>query len=346
MVRLSDVFVASVYGSYTSLNTTETNAFVRSGIIAVNPLLVGLAAQGSKTGTVPFWRDIDQSIEPNYGNDDPSDRAVPNKIGTGTMTYRKAWVNQSFGTMDLVAELAGVSPLQHIRSRFDNYWVGQQQRRMVATLVGILADNVANDGGDMLVDVSGNAVDVDPNAAFFTGDTFIDAAYTMGDQAANIKAVAVHSMVAARWDKANELETVRASDGSIMLQSYKGRVVIIDDTMPVSGSGPNRVYTSVLFGIGAFGFGGVEGHAFAFGEGTPANAVWVERDEQAGNGAGSEVIGERRTWVLHPFGFEWVEGGAAMAEFSPTNADLRLAAHWNRVVARKNVPIAFVKSKA
>ncbi|KPB90084.1 Unknown protein sequence [Pseudomonas syringae pv. maculicola] len=39
--------------------------------------------------------------------------------------------------------------------------------------------------------------------------------------------------------------------------------------------------------------------------------------------------------------------GAATAEdeFSPLLADLRKAANWNRVVDRKNVPIAFLKIK-
>lgn len=346
MVRLSDAFTPQVYGSYTTLNNTETNAFVRAGIIAVNPVVQAIAAQGSKTGTIPFWKDIDPTIEPNYGNDDPADLAVAQKIGSGTMTYRKAWLNQSFGSMDLVTELTRENPLQHIKARFDNYWVGQQQRRLIATCVGIIADNVANDNGDMVVDISAAAVDVNPNAQLFSGDVFIDAAYTMGDQVDNIKAIAIHSMVAARLDKNNEIETIRASDGSILLKTYKNRIVIVDDQLPVSGSGANRIYTSILFGIGAFGFGGEEGHAFALGEGVPAVAAWTERTEQAGNGAGMEEIGERKTWILHPFGFTWNEAGAALAEFSPTLADLRLAAHWDRVVPRKNVPMAFIKSKA
>ena len=74
---------------------------------------------------------------------------------------------------------------------------------------------------------------------------------------------------------------------------------------------------------------------------TPA---YVERVELAGNGGGQDIIGERKTWVLHPFGFSWVEG--TLVEFSPTLADLRSATHWNRVVDRKQVPMAFIRSKA
>src|SRR6476661_1715582 len=157
MIRLADVFEPTVYGSYTAVNNPMTSAFVRAGIMVNNAALNSIARDGGRTATVPFWNDIDPSIEPDYSNDDPADMAVPGKIGYGTMTARKAWVNKSFGEMDLVSEIAGASPLQHVRNRFGEYWVRQQNRRLVATCVGIMADNIANDGGDMVVDISGQA---------------------------------------------------------------------------------------------------------------------------------------------------------------------------------------------
>lgn len=342
MIRLSDVFIPAVYGSYTSINNPETSAFVQSGVITTNDFLNAVAGQGGKLVTVPFWKDIDPNLEPNYSNDDPADLAVPNGLGTGTMTARSAWLNQGFAEMDLVAELSNQEPLQQVRNRFGTYWLRAQERRLVATCVGLLADNVANDGGDMIVDISGNA----GAAALFSGDAFIDAAYTMGDQVENLRAIAMHSAVSARLDKNNEIQTVRASDGTIVVKTYKGRVVIMDDSLPVSGTGADRVFTSILFGGGAIGFGGVEGNVFGLGVGSPKTPAAVTRKEEAGNGGGSETIWERRTWMMHPFGFEWIENGAAMAEMSPTLADLRLGAHWSRVVSRKQAPIAFIKSKA
>ncbi len=259
------------------------------------------------------------------------------------MTARKAWLNQGFSEMDLVPELAGSSPLAHIRNRFGTYWTRQQERRLIATAQGVMADNVANDGGDMVIDISGAAAD----AANFNSNAFIDAAYTMGDQADRITAIAVHSAIEQRMVKADDIETVRDSDGQILMRSYKGRAVIVDDSLPVSGAGDDRIYTSILFGGGAIGFGGVEGHEFALGEGVPKVAAEVERNARAGSGGGQETIWERRTWMLHPFGFEWIDaGGGALTEFSPTLADLRIAAKWNRVGPRKSVPMAFIKSKA
>lgn len=340
MVRLSDIFIPAVYGSYTALNNLENDALVQSGILAENEILDALVEGGAKEGTIPFWLDLDRNVEPNYSNDDPADLAVPNKIGTGTMKYRKSYMNQSYGSMDLAAELLGQNPLERIRDRFGNYWIGRRQRRLIQTMKGVVADNIANDGGDMVTDIS--AV----GDGLFNRDAFIDAAYQLGDRNRALTAMVVHSKVAGRMAKNDGIDTIRDSEGNIIMEVYDGKILIQDDTVPKTGAGANTVYDSYLFGAGAFGFGGVEGHAFGIGEGAPAVAAWVERTEQAGNGGGMEVIGERVTQIIHPFGFEWVEAGAALAEFSPTDADLALAAHWNRVVPRKAVPMAVIRSKA
>lgn len=342
MIRLSDVFEPTVYGSYTAVNNPMTSAFIRAGIMVNSPALNQIARDGGRLATVPFWTDIDPSLEPNYSNDDPADLAVPNKIGHDTMTARKAWLNQAFGEMDLITELAGESPLQHVRNRFGEYWVRQQNRRLIATCVGILADNVANDAGDMVIDISGLV----GAAAIFGANAFIDAAYTAGESADMFTGVAVHSNIEARMLKNDELIDVRDSEGNLTMRTYKGRAVIVDDTLPVSGVGADRVYTSILFGRSSFGFGQVDGASFALGEGTPKVAAEVVRTPLAGAGGGMEAIVERKTWIIHPQGFEWIEGGAALVEMSATLADLRLAAHWSRVVDRRQASMAFVVSKA
>lgn len=337
--RLSDAVIPVVYRGYTAVDTPEKSELMKAGIVVRDPLMDAIAKAGGKTGTIPFWLDLDSSIEENQSNDDPADLAVANKIGSSTMIYRKCFVNQSWGAMDLVSELSGSNPMQRIRNRFGTYWTRRDQRRLIATLTGVLADNVANDGGDMLVDISGLAGDL----AIFGASASIDAEFTMGDAVGGFVAMAVHSDILRTMEKADLIDSIPDSEGK-MVKFYRGKRIIVDDGMPVTGSGVNRIYTTVYFGGGAIGFGGVEGHAFALGEGIPLEPVWVDRVEQAGNGGGGEEIGERRTIILHPFGFQWIEG--SLTEFSPTNADLALAAHWNRVVARKQVPLAFLKSKA
>lgn len=343
VARLSDVFVRPVYDSYTSLNSPEKTALFKSGLIKTNRILTALAKAGNKDGTVPFWLDLDATGEPDYTNDDPADYAVPGNITTSSMKYRKAFLHKSFGSMDLVSELMDTDdgPLKHIKSRFDFWWLRQLQKRLIAMSKGILADNVANDAGDMLVDIS--AV----GDGIFTAAAALDAEYQLGDAVGGLTGIAVHSAIARTMAGTDMIETVKDSEGKVVLRTYQDKVLVIDDTLPVTGSGASRVFTSVFFGGGAFGFGGAEGSCFAMGEGTPQNPSYVVREELAGNGGGEEIIGERKTWLLHPFGFSFDEAlGDPLVEFSPTLADLATADYWNRVVERKQVPLAFVKSKA
>lgn len=340
VTRLSDAFVYDVYMDYQALNSPEKTAFWQSGVVANSPVLDQIAKASGKTAETPFWLDLDASIEPDYTNDDPADMAVPDKIASADMTARKAYMHKAWSSMDLVSELSGSSPMQHIRNRFGTYWERQWQRRLIATVTGVIADNIANDDGDMGIDISATAGD----GGLFNSAAFVSANYTLGDAAGGLAAVAVHSRVMHRMVTNDEIEYIPDSQGNLVIPIYKGTRVIVDDSMPVTGTGDAAVYTSVLFGNGAFGFGGAEGAVIGYGEGVPQVPAYVDRIELAGNGGGQEIIGERKTWLLHPFGFSWVEG--TLAEFSPTLADLRGAAHWNRVVDRKQVPMAFVRSRA
>jgi len=84
-------------------------------------------------------------------------------------------LNKGWGAADLVTELAmGVNAMEHIRARVDNYWTHAWQNRLLASCDGILADNVANDSGDMVIDVAiedGSAATVDN---LFNRDVFVE----------------------------------------------------------------------------------------------------------------------------------------------------------------------------
>lgn len=343
-VTLDNAFVHDVYLSYFAVDDVETTALYQSGVIANSELLNAVASQGGKQVTVPFWKDLDASIEPNYSNDDITDTIDIHGLDSGEQTARTVWVNQMFGAMQLVKELANSDPMARIRERFSTYWERQLAHRLTAQMTGVLADNVANDSSDMLVDISGGS----GSAAVFNRDTFIDAAYQLGDHVENITAIAVHSMIMARMAKNDEIVYIPDSQGKLTIPTYMGRVVVTDDFLPKSGSGADTIYTSILFGVGSVGFGGVQGHVFGVGVGVPANPVVLLNETLArtGNGGGATAILERNTWLMHPFGFTWIESTIDSGEFSPTLSDLRLAKHWSRVVDRKNVPLVFLKSKA
>lgn len=334
-VRISDAVIPEVYNSYESDASPEKSTFFESGIVVQTPQLNNTFNDPALMATTPFWKDIDQTIEPNYGSDDPDVSITPNKIGSGSFAIRKAFLNQSFQAADLVTELAGSNPMQHIKNRFGTYWTRQWQRRAIATAVGILNANVAQDSGDMVKNVAiadGNAA---TSANLFNRASFIDACFTMGDRGEEIMAIAVHSVVYKRMLNNEDIDFIPDSKGTLSIPTYLGRRVIVDDMMPVVAGGTSGfIYTSILFGRAAFGYGTAK----------PAVPMAIVRDEKAANGAGVEMIIERNNWIIHPFGFSWTETTVAAPAISPTNANLSLAANWDRKTDRKNIPLAFLKT--
>lgn len=338
LVRLSDAVIYDVYQSYSTDNIPENTTFFQSGAVVRNDLLDSFAEDRGKLAHVPFWKDIDPTIEPNYSTDDPAVLAVPNKIGSGEFQTRKAFLNQFFSDADLVAELSGSDPMQRIRNRFGTYWTRQWQRRCIAALVGVAASNVANDAGDMVFDASiadGNAAAA---ANLFSRANFVNAAFTLGDHVDAIRAIAVHSVVYKRMVNNEDIDFIPDAEGRMTIPTYLGKAVLVDDGLPVvAGATSGFVYTSILYGEAALGYG----------EGTPDVPMETDREPLQGNGGGVEIMGERKTWLIHPFGFNWTEttvtGGGATIR-SPSLADLKLAANWTRVTARKNVPLAFLKT--
>lgn len=328
-VRLSDVVIPAVYMSYTAVNSPETTVFWESGIVARNALFDERANGPSNITTMPFWNDLDATILPNLSTDNPADVAVPNKIGTGTMVARVAYLNQAYASADLVKELAGVNPMEQIRNRFGVYWQRQFQRRLLATAAGIKAHNVATDASDM-----GVAINTVTGTGTFTRNGFVNALYTMGDQVQDLTVIAVHSLVMKQMVVNDDIDFIPDSEGKATIPMFMGKRVVVDDSLPAvatTGALGTMVFTSYLFG----------GACFGYGDGTPLVPMEVDRKPEQGNGGGIESIWERKTWLLHPIGHSWTGTPAGQ---SATNTELATAANWTRVVPRKNIPFAWVTS--
>lgn len=332
-VRLSDIIEPAVYLSYDAVDSPEKTAFFQSGIVVRNGTLDAKANTGGKIVDIPFWNDLDASTEPNYSTDDPDTSAGTDKVTASQMIARVGYLNKGYTAPDLTGEIAGSNPMQRIRNRFGTYWSRQWQKRILKAATGVMAKNIASNSGDMVRDASiadGNAA---VTANFFSRSNFTAAAFTLGDMVDGIQAIAVHSVVFKRMVDNDDIDFIPDSKGALTIPTFMGKSVIVDDGMPVVAGGTSGfVYTSVLFGAGAFGYG----------EGSPLVPMEVFRTPAAGNGGGVEQLWERKTWMLHPTGYQFTS--SSVAGITPTWAELATAANWLRVVPRKNVPLAFLKT--
>ncbi|WP_413730803.1 phage coat protein [Sodalis sp. RH22] len=315
--RLTDIFVSDYYQTIAPVNSPEKTAVYNSGIITRLPALDAVAQNGQGTATVSYWQDLDADEAPNASNDNPDDLGEVGKVTQGSMKARTLYLNKGYGVADLASELANSDPMTQIRNRFGTYWTRQWQRYLIGAARGIIASNIANDDGDMVVDAGGSLA-----------ESFQDAAFTAGDAADQFSAIGVHSVVMKQMVKADLIEYLRDSDGNIILTTYLGKPVFMDDSLK-DNSGQ---FLSVFFGSGAFGYG----------VGSPHTPVELQRKPDGGNGGGAEVLWERKTYIIQPAGFSWI--GEDDPNLSPTYTQMAVAGNWDRVFDRKQVPFAAVLS--
>ena len=229
--------------------------------------------------------------------------------------------------MNLASEIAGDDALAKIQGRVQAYWERQMQKRLIASLQGILADNEANDDGDLVHDISAET----GTGALFSAEAVIDATGTLGDAMDSLTGIAMHSTIYRRALKNDLIQFIPDSQGK-PIATFRGLATIVDDGLPVT----DGAYTSVLFGQGAVGYG--------MAEPTIADGTEVENLPSAGRGGGQQILHSRVNAGVHPAGFSWQE--TTVADESPSLAELADADNWDRSVERKAVPLAFLVARA
>jgi hypothetical protein len=332
-VQLSDLVYGPNFNNYTVQRSTRQNAFAAAGVMVRDAGVDAMAGEQGFIHNLPKWGRL-ANDEPNASSDNPADEAVPKKLGTKTEIARKLMRNQGWSAANLTAAIIAQDPLIAIGNQIGDYWAGVNQTTLIKICLGILADNIANDGSDMLYNVATDDAGAPSDAELFGDAAMIAAAQTMGDAKGQLAAIAVHSVIHARMQTIGALvDQYDPQTGQLLFQTFQGKRVIVDDDMPVTVGANRTTYTSILFGAGAF----VQGFS------SPKVPTEVESKAQQGNGEGVQTLWNRRHEIIHPKGFA-VAGNQLSLVATPNYATLASAASWDRVEDRKNVPLAFIRT--
>lgn len=329
--KIADIIVPEIFTPYVQQITEEKSRLIMSGALARDAGIDEKLAGGGLTFQIPSFKDLANDAD-NVSTDDDETNSTPKKTGAAKEIAVRLSRNQSWSSMDLAAALAGEDPMQSIANRVAAYWTRRLQAAFVATMTGVFADNAAAPSGsehtedDMTYDVSGSSYVA--GVTDFSASACLDAAITMGDSADDLTMIMVHSIVYNRMKKNNLIDFIPDSQGVVNIPTFLGRIVIVDDGMPVS----TGVYESWLFGPGAV----------RLGVSTPKVATEVDRLPASGNGGGEERLYNRVEWCVHPTGHKYA-GTAASG--GPSNAstsnNLAHAGSWQRVYTeRKQIKIA------
>lgn len=333
-VRLVDIYEPKTFNAAVQEAATEQNAFLASGVLIQDPRIDQMVDVGGMVGELPNFNPLTND-EPDYVTDDPASKSTPAKIGSGTQVYRLANQHKSWSTMDLSRQLALQDPLGAITNRIGHYWAVNTQQRLVSASMGVLADNIANDSSDMIVDISIADGDKAATTNLIHANAVIDAQATLGDAAGKLTAIGMHSVCFSTLKKLQLISFIPDARGEVDIPTYLNLRVIVDDKLNViAGTTSGFVYTSVLYGQGAFGYGTAE----------TMQPSELERKASSGNGGGQDILHYRNSEIIHPQGFSFLSTDISQG-VSATRTQLESATQWNRIYTdRKNIPLAFLKT--
>lgn len=318
--KISDIIIPEVFNPYFTQRTMEKANFYLGGIITNNPILNQLASKGGELIKMPHFTDL------NGDSEELSDSTplTVNAIGTAQDQARLHMRGKAFGSNDLAKALSGADPMGATADLVADYWAREYQKMLVSSMSGVLLSNIANNSGDMRINV---ASEDGVNGTKFSANVFIDGQSTFGDSIGGITGIAMHSDTYYHLLKTDNISFERESMGDLVIERYRGLKVIVDDKLPkVAGATSGYKYTTVLFGNGAFGFG----------QGGAPVPTETDRDSLQG----TDILINRTHFIMHPMGVKWTE--ASVAGITPTIAEAGLAANWLRVFERKAVKIAYV----
>ena len=267
--RISDVIVPEVFAKYMVRETAEKARIFQAGLMQSNGVIASFLAGGGRTVNLPAWKDLG-GYDENISNDDETDKATPQKVTANKDVAIRHNRNQGWSASDLTGVLAGDDPLKMVVNRVSTYWANQLEKMFVSTIQGILADNIANDASDMVLDISGMTAPANTISA----EAIIDAAATMGDADEKLAVIVMHSKTYARLAKLNLIDFIPDARGEVKFPTYLGYQVIRDDDVWHDGT------TCMTYLLGR--------DCFAWGEGSPKVPVETDRDPRAGHGGGNE----------------------------------------------------------
>ncbi len=328
---VADIIVATLFERYAVERTAELSTFGQCGIVEHAPEFDALAAGGGRDVKMPFWKDLSGARQ--LLSDSAS--LTVNKITSDQDIARIQNDAQVWSVNHLAKVISGDDPMQRIVDLVAEYWARTDEGMVVSCLKGIFA--AASMSGNKLT-IASESIASKTTSTVLNGSTFVDATLKLGDRSDRLTAIAMHSATEAALRKLDLIDFIPDSEGKVQIKTFQGRRVIVDDNLPTrAGTTDGVVYTSYLFGPGAFGKGTATLDSAPLQGGSGTEGVELARVPLDSD----TVLINRRRYILHPRGVKFTS--ASVAADSPTNAELETGANWVRVYENKNVRIVAIE---
>ena len=308
------IFNANVFEMYrNTLPSTKENSLIKNGLFTnVSGYKAKMSEQsGGYAVTEPIKGRIGGTPVNYDGNTD-----IPKGAERDTFFQRKVCYGraQSWGEYDFASDITGAN-FKAEANEVNEYWDEQRQATVLAILEGIFGMTGGVDGQF----VTKHTYDISNEATpTLSADALNRASQqALGDKKAKLDVIFMHSAVSTNLEGLNLLEFLKYTDANgierdLTIGTFNGRLVIVDDDMPVATDSLGDIYTSYVFQKGFFEYENI-------GAEVPSE---IARDAY-GKGGKTDLITRVREMIVPKY-ISYKGTGSV----SPTNSAFATGSNW------------------
>ena len=303
-----------------------TTPIIASGIVQQDSSIMDLIGEHGNVATIPIYKPIDANESGMEAlNNDGETNNTPVEISGDKQTCMLIQRMKAFKAKDFTKELTGADPMTLIRNKIAGYYGQVWEKELMNIAQAVLAVAALSD--HVLDLTKGTKTNIEAG-------TIYDAEQAaLGDMAGGLGLMVMHSMIFKEYKKMEMVDYDKyvvngVIQKEITLPTIAGKHVLVTDRFTATGAGTDAVYSTYLFGEGAF---------LSCDKNNYENQYTTNYDP------GIDKFYTKQGKVLHPNGLSLAVD--QIAKESPTYAELGKSANYSLKFNTKNVKMGLIKSK-
>lgn len=303
------------------------NPVIASGVVQQDSSIMDLIGEKGNVATIPIYKPIDANESGMTAlNNDGETNNTPVEISGDKQTCMLIQRMKAFKAKDFTKELTGADPMTLIRNKIAGYYSQVWENELMNIAKAVMGVTALK---DHVLDLGEKAIEA---------GTIYDAEQAaLGDMAGGLGLLVMHSMIYKEYQKMGLVDFDKyvvngVIQKEITLPTIAGKHVLVTDRNTVTGTGTTAVYSTYLFGEGAF---------LSCDKTNYENQYTADYDPEAS--AGIDKFYTKQGKVLHPNGLSLAVDN--IAKESPTFAELGTTENYSLKFNAKNVKMGLIKSK-
>lgn len=300
---------------------------ILSGIVQQDSSIMDLIGEKGNVATIPIYKPLDAFEDDMEAlNNDGMTNNTPVEISGDKQTCMLIQRMKAFKAKDFTKELTGADPMTLIRNKIAGYYNQVWERELMNIAQAVMS---VTELKDHVLDLGTKSIEA---------GTIYDAEQAaLGDMAGGLGLMVMHSMIFKEYKKMEMVDYDKyVVDGviqkEITLPTIAGKHVLVTDRFTSTGVGSEAVYSTYLFGEGAF---------LSCDKKNYENQYTTNYDPETS--AGIDKFYTKQGKVLHPNGLSLAVD--KIAKESPTFAELGTSSNYALKFNPKNVKMGLIKSK-